>query len=321
MWPLWLLAALLIAGGAAAAYVLEKPKKDAVPRVVNEPINVAQTQIQNAGFTPNIVYRTDVHAKDIVIGQVPLAGQKVGAGATVTLTVSSGPGPATVPSIQDLPKNLAVKAIARAGLTVGRIVQQPSSTVNQGAAINTDPGAGTPLQVGTGVTLFISSGPAPVNVPSVVGDTKAAAQATLGALNIQVNFTPQPSATDPPNTVISQSATGKVTAGSAVTVTIATAPTMVAVPPVTGLTAAKAESSLKAAGFKVSRSTTDVTDKTQNGVVISQSPAANSQAQKNGTVTIVVGKYKKPTQTTTTTTPTTTTTTTPTTTTTTTTTP
>jgi serine/threonine-protein kinase len=226
----------------------------------------------------------------------------------VTLTVSSGPGPATVPSIQDLPKNLAVKAIARAGLTVGRIVQQPSSTVTQGDAINTDPGAGTPLQVGTGVTLFVSSGPAPVSVPSVVGDTKAAAQATLGALNIHVNFATQPSTTDPPNTVISQSATGKVTPGSAVTVTIATAPTTVAVPAVTGQTAANAERSIKAAGFKVSKSTIDVTDKAQNGVVISQTPAANSQAQKNGTVSIVVGKYKKPTTTTpTTTTPTTTT--------------
>jgi beta-lactam-binding protein with PASTA domain len=53
-----------------------------------------------------------------------------------------------------------------------------------------------------------------------------------------------------------------------------------------------------------------VTDKTQNGIVLSQNPAAGTQAKKQTTVTIVVGKYvapTTPTTTTTTTTPTTTT--------------
>jgi serine/threonine-protein kinase len=68
----------------------------------------------------------------------------------------------------------------------------------------------------------------------------------------------------------------------------------VKVPDVTGQTAGAAQGALSGAGFSVSQQTTDVTNKNQDGVVISQSPAGGSSADQGSTVTIVVGHFKAP---------------------------
>jgi beta-lactam-binding protein with PASTA domain len=77
------------------------------------------------------------------------------------------------------------------------------------------------------------------------------------------------------------------------------------VPDVTGDTVAQARSALSAAGFSVTQTTQTVPNKSQNGLVLSQSPSGGSSAKKGSTVTIVVGHYKKPTTHTTPTPPTT----------------
>jgi beta-lactam-binding protein with PASTA domain len=83
----------------------------------------------------------------------------------------------------------------------------------------------------------------------------------------------------------------------------------VAVPNVVGKTTGAAEATLGASGFPATVQQQTVTDKTQNGVVLSQTPGASAQAKKGANVTIVVGQYTPPTPTTTTTTTTPTTTT------------
>jgi serine/threonine-protein kinase len=304
VWP-WLLAlVLLIAGGGVAGYFLTRPDKAAIPNVQYETLDVAQTEVQQAGFTVATVNRPDTHPAGIVIGQFPLAHQKIDTGSNVTLTVSSGQGSAPIPSVQDLGESAAKKAIKSAGLTTSRVVDQASATVTEGDAIGTDPPAGTSLPVGTAVTLLVSSGQPPVNVPSVVGETLSAAEGQLNGLNITVTTSQQPTATSPPNTVLSQSQTGKVSAGSTVALVVAVAPTTVDVPTVVGDSEHSAVKTLKAAGFSVSKSTQDVPTRAQSGKVVSQSPASG-QAAKGSTVTIIVGRYK-PTTTTTNTTPTTT---------------
>jgi serine/threonine-protein kinase len=311
-WPLvTVMLILLLAGAGVAAYLLTRPVKHVVPLMVGEQVSTAQTVLQNAGFTPNLIYRNDAQPKNIVVDQSPLAGAKAEVGSTVTLTVSNGPGPVTVPSIASLPKGAALAEIRAAGLKVGTVVTQASSTVPADMAINTDPASGTQLVAGTNVTVFISSGPAPVNAPSVVGYTVADASNVLTSAGFAVNTITQTSTTAPPNTVISQSATGKVPPGSTITLVVAAAPTTATVPSVTGALVRSAEATLTGAGFKVSQSTKVVALPSDNGVVLSQSPSAGSTAPKGSTVSLVVGQYTAPTHTTTTPTTTTPTTTTP----------
>ena len=308
---LWaLLAALLLAGAGVAAYLLTRPTKDVVPAVINESVNNATAQVQNAGFSVNILEEASTHTPGIVFHQDPQPGTKADSGTTVTLTVSQGLGNMVVPSVVGLTRAAAVRAIKAQNLKV-RFDTESSNTVPTGDATRTDPGAGTPLPVGSPVTLFISSGKAQASVPDVRGQTQSSATNTLQKLGFSVTTSSQTSKSDTPGTVITQTPDGNTTAapGSTVKLVIATAPTTASVPGVQGETAGAASGTLTAAGFRVIQQTRDVSKANQDGLVISQRPGGGTNAKTNSTVTIVVGHYTPPNTTTksTTTTPTTTT--------------
>jgi eukaryotic-like serine/threonine-protein kinase len=218
-----------------------------------------------------------------------------------------------VPSVVGSTKAAAERAIVKAGLKVGSVQSKYSASVPMGDAVSTDPGAGTSLPVGTAVTLFVSLGAAPVSIPNVTGETESNAKSALQALHLNVTTTNQPTSTQTPGTVISQSKTGTAPASTTVNLVIAQAVPVVQVPTVTGDDPSTASKALKAAGFSVTQTTTSVTNQAQDKTVVSQSPNGGTKAKKGATVTIVVGKYTAPTQTTTTGTSSTPTTTTPTT--------
>jgi serine/threonine-protein kinase len=194
------------------------------------------------------------------------------------------------------------------------VVRESSDQIAKNHVTDTDPGSGVPVPVGTQVTIFVSSGPATRPVPDVRGQSEADARAVLTRAGFSVNTSSQTSRTASPGTVISQTPDPdtQLPPNSTVQLVIAKAPTTASVPGVTGQTASAATTSLRAAGFAVAQRTRDVKDQAKDGVVLSQSPHANAQANKGSTVTIVVGHFKAPppttTSTTTTTTPTTTTT-------------
>jgi beta-lactam-binding protein with PASTA domain/predicted Ser/Thr protein kinase len=303
-WP-WIALAvllLLLAGGGLAAYLLSRPTKAVVPTVINEPLSTASAQLQNANFNVSTITVPSNSASGIVIRQSPQGGVKLNQGSTVTLTVSSGPGNATVPSVEGLPLAQAKQALTRANLKPGRVTAQSSSQVPKNQVISTDPAAGQTPPVGTKVTIIVSSGKPLVSVPDVTGQSEASAKSQLQAAGFSVGTTTtQSSSSVAPGDVISQSPSGgtQEVSGSAVDLVIAKAPapTPTSVPDVTGQTAAAGNSSLTSAGFKVVQQTKAVTKKKRNGVVISQSPSAGSSAKKGSTVTIVVGQYQAPTTT------------------------
>src|SRR5947209_3215739 len=97
VWPWVVLAILVLLGGGIAAYALTRPKQVLVPNVVGKPYQGASAALRNAGFEVSIDRVTSTQPVDQVIRQDPQPSQKVDEGATVTLTVSDGPGTATVP--------------------------------------------------------------------------------------------------------------------------------------------------------------------------------------------------------------------------------
>jgi serine/threonine-protein kinase len=311
LWP-WVavLLALLLIGGGVAAYLLTRPVKVAVPGVVGEDLNTARTQLQNAGLAVAApIQVTSAQKAGTVIAQDPQGGTKAKEQSTVSLTVSSGPGTATVPTVvgETLPQ--AKSSIEIANLTVGQIVHQSSSTIPVDHVIDTSPLAGATPPVNTPVTIFVSSGPPQVQVPDVTTEEVGQAKATLQGRGFNPRTTDEVTTTAAPGTVISQTPAGGTSAasGSTVTLVVAKAPPTVAVPNVVGQTHGAANATLGAAGFPASPQQQTVTNQSQNGVVLSQNPAASTQAKKGATVTIVVGKYVATTTTTSTTTTTTTT--------------
>ena len=308
-WP-WiaLLVALLLAGGAVAAYLLTRPVKVIVPSVTGETLNVARTVLQNEGFTVSVINVTNNNPAGTVIGENPAGGTKVDKGSSVQLTVSTGPGNTSVPTVVGLPLTQAKQTILNANLKVGNIIKESSNTIPNGDVTRTDPPSGSTVLVGSRVTVFVSTGKPLVTVPDVTGQSEAAARSTLQHAGLQVSTSSQNSASVPSGNVISQSPTGgsREPQGSTVSLVISKGPVTVKVPDVTGKTASQAIGILQGDGFTVTKTTQAVTSKSQNGIVQSQSPTAGTKANKGSTVTIVVGQYT-PSNTTTTTTPTTTT--------------
>jgi beta-lactam-binding protein with PASTA domain/predicted Ser/Thr protein kinase len=306
-WTLGILVALLLAGGGVAAYLLTRPKQVVVPGVVNEQFDQARTLLLNKGFKVSELTERSNHPTGLVFGQSPAGGAKADKGSTVTLTVSTGPGNVAVPGVIGEPLKNAENLIKQAGLKVGTLHQQTSTAIPQGSVLNTSPSAGALVPPGTSVEIFVSSGKPQVKVPDVTGQSESSARSTLQGAGFKVTTTTQTSSTVKAGNVISQSPAGgtQATSGSTVSLVIAKAPTTATVPSVKGQTASAATSALQGAGFTVTQTTRSVTKKTNNGIVLSQTPAGGSTAKKGSTVTIVVGQYT--TTTTTTTTPTTTT--------------
>ncbi|HTP18325.1 MAG TPA: Stk1 family PASTA domain-containing Ser/Thr kinase [Solirubrobacteraceae bacterium] len=305
-WVLLVLALLCLAGGGLALYLLTRPTKVVVPPVTGEQFNTARSQLQNDNLQVSELPVTSQKPAGLVISQDPQAGAKVKQNSTVALTVSSGPGNATVPPVVGETLAQATSAIQVANLKVGRIVRQSSDSVAAGQVIGTSPPAGSNPAVNTRVTVIVSTGPPPVKVPDVTSETLGEAKAQLQGPPGQftVSSTTAVSTTVAPGTVISQSPVGgtSVKPGSTITLVVAKAPPTVAVPNVVGKRRGPAAAALGAQGFPATVQRMDVNTKRQGGVVLSQSPAAGTMVKKGTTITIVVGHYVAPTPTTTTTT-------------------
>ena len=295
-WALGALVILLVAGAAAAAYFISRPKQYVVPKVTSLQLNVARDLILGAQFEVAVIQVAHQEQSGTVIGESPDAGTKADKGSTVTLTVSQGPGNVAIPSVQGLDAAAARKLLKQYNLEVARIVPQSSTQFTTGQATGTNPGAGQSVPPQTAVTLLISSGAPLIGVPDVVGDTQSAATITLTKAGFNVNPQTQTSSTATAGNVISQSPAGNSNQarGATITVVVATAPATVPVPTVTGNPVNIATSTLTAAGFTVKTQTSKVTNQSDGGMVISQSPDAGAQVAKGTTVTITVGQYTAP---------------------------
>jgi serine/threonine-protein kinase len=309
-WP-WVVAALAIlalAGSGAAAYLLTRPVKVTVPNVYGEQINTARTVLQNAGFKITVFNEPNAKRVGTVIGEIPSGGSQANQGSTVSLTVSTGPGDTTVPTLAGETVAQAKRAIRKASLKVGPVVPQSNSQYPAGQVFNTSPAAGVTPPVGTAVTLFVSTGPPTVTIPGVIGESLSQAKSDLHAAGFDsITTTTQTSSAGPSGSVISQSPAGGTSAvpgSTTVNLVVAQAPKptpTATVPSVTGENASTAASTLRSAGFTVVQTPHNVTKKSKDGIVLNQSPGGGTSARKGSTVTIIVGHFTPPPPSTTTT--------------------
>jgi eukaryotic-like serine/threonine-protein kinase len=318
---LWVLGAVVVVALAALAVLLTQPSSSVgVPNVTGQSEQAAGATLRQAGLTPVASLAASATVPSgLVVSQSPQAGDVAKKGDRVNIVVSQGPASAALTDVNGLTTTQAEAKLRKAGFKP-TTKAQASSTVKAGQVIATEPPAGTELQVGSSVTLLVSSGPAPVRVPDVVGQSLSAAEATLSNAELGVGtVSRRVSNAQSPGTVIAQtpSSGSSLHAGEKVELTVAQAPKEASVPEVKGEAEKVAATALKRAGLKAATVHRPVSEQAQNGVVLEQSPAAGVHVHKGMTVTITVGVAATETTTTpttpTTTTPTTPTTTTPTT--------
>lgn len=214
-----------------------------VPNVVNQTQSAATTAINGAGLSVGTVVQQSsaTVAAGSVVSQSPASGTGVPAGSAVNLVVSTGPAPApgpvmvTVPSVVNLTQAAATTAITGAGLVVGTVSQQVSTSVAAGSVISQSPGPGTSLATASAVSLVVSTGP--VLVPNVVNLAQAAATTAITGAGLVVGtVSQQSSSTVASGSVISQSPAGGagVGPGSLVSMVVSTGPTAPPPPPPSG---------------------------------------------------------------------------------------
>ena len=289
-------------GGRQAGLFGSSAKSLTIPNdLAGKPLPTAEQELSTMGFT-NVKTATQ-NSSTVEVGSVissdPAGGTTVRSTDPVTLNVSSGAVQVTVPDVVGKSQADADAALKAAGFKTND-TQAYSTTVAQGQVIATNPAGNTKAPQGSLVTVSVSNGKQPIQIPSVTGQTPAQAGQRLGSLGLNVQSAQEASTsvqsglvtrTDPP-------AGSTVPIGSTVTVYTSTGPPTSTVPDVTGQTQSQASATLAAANLQAQFTTTAVTDPAQNGKVQSQNPAPNSTVPQNSTVQVVIGQYTAPSTTT-----------------------
>jgi beta-lactam-binding protein with PASTA domain/tRNA A-37 threonylcarbamoyl transferase component Bud32 len=144
-----------------------------VPSVIGFTEAAAESALQNTGLDVGKVTReVSEEAPGSVIRQDPAAQDLVEEGTRVDLVVARGPREVEVPSVEGLSESEAVDLLEGEELGFNVTTQdETNDLVEAGDAIRTEPEAGSSVEKGSDVTLFVSSGsptPAVVTVPDVV---------------------------------------------------------------------------------------------------------------------------------------------------------
>ena len=160
-----------------------------------------------------------------IITQDPLANEQVRSGSPISVVVSGGTGGSNIPNIEGQVSSAAEQLLKSSPYNfVVTITAEPSTTVEKGRAIRTDPVIGTPLPAGSPIALIVSSGSPTVVVPDVTGKTEGEAQTAINAAGLitDIKYQNVPAGDVNDGRVISQSreAQSAVAPGTKVTLVI-----------------------------------------------------------------------------------------------------
>jgi serine/threonine-protein kinase len=209
-------------GSRVSIVISAGPAKRPIVNVEGLPAAQALARLRSAAFKPTTrAQSSSTVAAGHVINTDPAAGTEADVGSPVTVFVSSGPAAVRVPDVAGQSQTGAEASLTGAGLSVGTITHQSSTTQSPGTVISQTPRGGASLAPGGKVNLTVAQAPKEVAVPNVVGKSEPLASAALGG----AGFTPK--AASAPTTeeskvgvVLKQSPAGGARARKGATVTI-----------------------------------------------------------------------------------------------------
>ena len=215
-------AAILGAGVLATALILNRDtsvEKVSVPSLTGLSIQQAGDLLSQYNLrlgTPTYVASDKV--KDSIIDQLPRAGEQIGTGLAVNVTVSAGKEETTVPQLQGLTSvDDAKTALSDARLNLGVAIEKDSDQP-AGYVLTQDIPAGQKVEVGASVNITVSTGK--IQVPSVAGKTSPEALSILSTAGFVPQIMEEESGTVPAGTVIHQDPVGGTNAKKGDTITI-----------------------------------------------------------------------------------------------------
>ena len=159
----------------------------AVPLVRGLTVKEATALLAPLGLTLSIkeVVNDPKIPENQIMSQDPKVDTQVRSGSTIVVIVSGGLGQATVPNVQGQVASAAQQLLQTSPYNfVVTLVNEASSTIEQGRVIRTEPAIGVQSPAGSAITVFVSSGGNKVAVPQVEGQTEVDARALLATAGL-----------------------------------------------------------------------------------------------------------------------------------------
>lgn len=269
-------------------FVSDGLPKVAVPDVKTYTVADAQRTLGGVKLKTKV---TGVYSDTVPAGQVidvnPPVGSSVRENTTIALTVSKGVKPIIVPSIVNLSVDDARRKLAALGLTLNVGQQTENNAIPANAIASQSPDPGSTVAPNSAVTVVVSTGPATVTVPNVVGMDPDAAQAALTNAGFQVQLAYNVDATNASGKVAIETpdAGSKAKKGDAVKIFVSVPGS---VPDVTGMNVDEAKRALIAAGYKIGNIAYTQESPVQEGQVVRTEPEANTPTNPGESVNITV---------------------------------
>jgi serine/threonine-protein kinase len=256
-----------------------------VPEVVGLEVAEATRDLQDRGLRVEVgeaVASDHVH-QGLVATQSVAGGERARRRDTVVVQPSLG---ITLPDLTRRPAGAATGRLEDLGIRF-RQSSDTSLTVPKGSVIATRPAKGSVLKARQLVTVVVSAGRPPVQVPDVARRRAASAEDVLAAAHLKVRREQVFDDNVPDGRAVGTEpgAGSSIPWGSTVVLRISKGPDLVEVPQVVGLSKREAEERLAAAGLRA-RYVLPVGSR-----VVEQSPAPGEQAKRGSDVRLLLNLF------------------------------
>lgn len=285
--PLLLILAFLVGGGAWYQFT---GSYEVVPPVSALTVDEATVILTPLEFGVEVV---EEFSEDIPVGVVirtePTSGETARKGSPVTLFVSKGQERYLIPSdLAGQDPGDATSELEALTLVILSTNEVFDELIPIGKVVSTDPVGGTSVKRETPVTILVSKGPAPVEIPPIIGTLIADATTTLEALGLTTETIQEDFDESVAGTILSTDPLPGTTVpkGTVIKVVLSKGPVLIDVPNVVGMDVTTATTTLQSAGFQV-RTVNKLTVAILNKVY-SQNPAAGSKAPKGSVITLEI---------------------------------
>ena len=205
------------------------PESISLPIVVGLTQEEALNKLNNDGFLNIEIKKLKTNEYDIgvIAEQEPEANSRLEPSGIITLQVADGRISDNVPNLAGQTLAFAQDELRDRGWTV-TIEEIESETIEIGRIVGTNPPSGTDYDLEESVIIQVSTGPAAIEIPSIIGQSPAIAAATLAGSGFMVAPTEDcPIDPEDPNIglVVSQTpeAGESVEAGTTITICIGVA--------------------------------------------------------------------------------------------------
>jgi serine/threonine-protein kinase len=285
--PLLILLAVILGGGAwyqfSGSYAV-------VPQLAGLSVEEANVILAPLELSSDVVeeFSEDIPA-GLVVATSPLAGENARKGNAIVLRISKGQERYLIPNdLAGRDPAEVTTVLEELTLSVAGTNEVFDELIPIGKVVSTEPVAGESVKRATPITVSISKGPAPVEVPPILGTLVTDATAVLANIGLTLEITLEEFADSVAGTILtSDPLPGNVVPkATVIKVTVSKGPVLVAVPNVVGMDVATATATLQNAGFQV-KATNKLAVAILNKVY-SQNPAGGSQAPRGSLITLEI---------------------------------